>query len=213
MSDLIYAYADESGDTGYQFDAASSPRFVLGIVIAEQPEQMIDKLLALRRKLGRPTTHKFHYRLTDAIERRAFFETVQYEPIRVFAAVIHKQHAPRDFRKQGKLGLYSHAIAGLCLRASIEFKHCKLLLDGGSKQKQFIDQLKSSVRWARRVANRPEQSFQNIRMLDSGNPLIQCADMITGAAAEQAEKGASKWMDMLAPSVSLVWHERFDDDR
>lgn len=105
MSDLIYAYADESGDTGYQFDAASSPRFVLGIVIAEQPEQMIDN--------------------------------------RVFAAVIHKQHAPRDFRKQGKLGLYSHAIAGLCLRASIEFKHCKLL----------------------------------------------------------------------APSVSLVWHERFDDDK
>ena len=67
------AYIDESGDAGYRFDAASSRRFVVGMVFPEQPEQVIDRLLALRRGLGKPATFEFHFRQADAATRTAFF--------------------------------------------------------------------------------------------------------------------------------------------
>ena len=54
MVEPRYAYADESGDPGYAFSANSSPRFVVGVILPEQPEQLIDQLLAVRRVLGIP---------------------------------------------------------------------------------------------------------------------------------------------------------------
>jgi hypothetical protein len=101
-----YAYADESGDPGYQFSANSSPRFVVGIVLPEHPEE-------------------------------------------------------------------------------------------------------SNIRWAGRVAGRPEQSFHDIRLLNSIHPLIQCSDMITGAVAEHVNRGEAQWFDAIAPQIAVLWHERF----
>ena len=109
----------------------------------------------------------------------------------------------------GKQGLYNHAIAGLCLRSPVPLHKCKLHLDGSGKQARFLNHLKTAVRYACRLAERPEQGFKDIRVLDSGNPLIQCADMITGAASEKAEKGHSAWMAMLSDKVAVSRVENF----
>lgn len=203
------AYADESGDPGYRFSENSSPRFVVGVVLPEQPEPLIDRLLALRRRLGRPATYEFHFRQSDARLRNAFFETLTMEKLQLLVAVIHKQQAPSDFRRLGKVGLYSHALAGLGLRAPFHLSDCKLHLDGDGKQKQFLQTLKSNVRWACRVAGRPEQSFRDIRLLNSTHTLIQCADMVTGAVAEQVNRGDGQWLDAILPQLAVLWHERF----
>lgn len=205
-----YAYADESGDAGYAFDANSSPRFVMGIVLPQEPEQLVDRLLALRRALGRPATFEFHFRQADAKTRQAFFDVLRGEPLHVLAAVIHKQFAPADFRRLGKQGIYSHALAGLSLRAPFRMSGCRLHLDGSGKQKLFLQRLKSNVRWACRVAGRPEQGFADIRLLDSAHALIQCADMVTGAAAEFANHGDERWLSSLRAQMPLYWEERFD---
>lgn len=208
-----YAYIDESGDPGYQFAANSSPRFVVGMVVAEEPEQLIDRLLVLRRELGKPATFEFHFRQADRTLRSAFFEMLQQEPIQVLGAVIHKEYAPNDFRRLGKLGLYSHALAGLGLRAPFVLSRCRVYLDGQGKQKQFLQEVKAHVRWVCRVAGRPEQSPQDIRLLNSGSALIQCADMVTGAIAEHANQGDERWLRLLAARRPIIWHERFDDRR
>lgn len=104
-----YAYADESGDTGYAFDHGSSKHFVLAVVLPEQPEQTIDLLLSLRRSLGKAATYEFHFHQADARIRSLFFEAIRTEPVTLLAAIIHKQFAPADFRRLGKLGVYSHA--------------------------------------------------------------------------------------------------------
>lgn len=214
MSDPVMkpraAYADESGDTGFAFDANSSRRFVMGVVIPDQPEQLVDRLLALRRYLGRPATFEFHFRQANAKTRHAFFDVLHDESLGVLVAVIHKQYAPADFRRLGKLGVYSHALAGLSLRSPVELSQCRVHLDGSGKQKQFLQSLKSNVRWACRVAGRPMQSPADIRLLDSGHTLIQCADMITGAVAEFANHGDSRWLDSLRPQLTVYWNERFD---
>ena len=83
MSDLLYAYADESGDSGYQFRASSSARFVIGIVIPNDAETLVDVLLSVRRKLGKPAAYEFHFRQTDEKERLAFFEGIQSEAMQI----------------------------------------------------------------------------------------------------------------------------------
>ena len=209
---LSYAYADESGDTGYQFEASSSPRFVVGIVIPDQPEQVIDQLLMARRLLGRSTHFEFHFRQSDAIVRQAFFAAIEPLSFKAMIAVIHKQSAPNDFRRAGKLGMYSHALAGMALRSPIKLDNCKLHLDGAGHPKTFLRELRNAVRFACRAAGKPHQNFHDIRVLDSANSLVQCADMITGAAAEDAEYGHSEWLAHIASKVVLNWQERFDAD-
>ena len=90
MVEPCYAYADESGDPGYAFSANSSPRFVLAAVLPEQPEQLIDRLLAVRRALGKPATFEFRYHQASAAIRQAFFGAICDEPIGALVGVIHK---------------------------------------------------------------------------------------------------------------------------
>ena len=205
-----YAYVDESGDTGYVFDHGSSKHFVLAVVLPEQPEQTIDLLLSLRRSLGKTATYEFHFHQADERIRSLFFEAIRAESVTLLAAIIHKQFAPADFRRLGKLGVYSHALAGLGLRAPFALTDCKLHLDGKGKQREFLQSLKSNIRWACRVANRPEQSFREIRLLESAHLLIQYADMVTGAISAHANNEDSQWFDLLTTQLGLVWHERFE---
>ena len=207
---LIYAYADESGDTGYQFQASSSRYFVLGIVVPDQPEQIVDQLLAARRKLGRNAAFEFHYRESDSTERAAFFNAIAPVPMKLLIATIDKTHAPLDFQKLRKIGLYSHALAAIALRSPFALDNCKLFLDGSGYPKQFLREVKNAVRFACRVAGKPKQNFQDIRILDSGNALVQSADMFTGVAAEVANRGSSEWLPMLTSKAVLQWNERFD---
>lgn len=206
-----YAYADESGDTGYVFDRGSSKHFVLVVILPEQPEQTIDQLLALRRSLGKAETYEFHFHQADESIRSAFFKAISELPVTTLASVIHKQYAPTDFRRLGKVGVYSHALAGLSLRAPFSLKDCKLHLDGKGKQREFLQALKSNIRWACRVTNRTEQSFQEIRLLQSAHPLIQYADMVTGAISVHVNNGNSRWVEMLNQQIKLVWHEKFEE--
>lgn len=205
-----YAYADESGDAGYDFGANSSSCFVMGIVLPNQPEHLVDRLLSLRRALRRPETFEFHFRQANAKTRQLFLEVVRDEPCDVLIAVLHKQYAPADFRRLGKLGVYSHALAGLSLRAPFVMSLCRVHLDGSGKQKRFLQSLKSNVRWACRVAGRAEQSPADIRLLDAGHSLIQCADMVTGAVAEYVNHGDERWLDVVRPKLTVYWDERFD---
>ena len=189
-----------------------SPRFVLGVILPDQPERLIDRLLVLRRTSGKPATFEFHFRQANTTIRQAYFDVIRDEPVNLLVAVIHKQYAPTDFRRLGKTGIYSHALAGLALRAPMRLADCKLHLDGSGRQRRFLQGLKSQVRWACRVADHLEQSWQDIRLLDSTHPLIQCADMITGAVAEHANHGDDAWLDAIAAQMTVLWHERFESE-
>lgn len=203
------AYVDESGDTGYQFHANSSLYFVLGMIIPENPEALIDQILAARRKLGKPASYEFHFHQADLRCRDIFFEAIAQEPIKIYSAVVHKSFALPDFQRSGKLGLYSHAIAGLVLRSPIPLSKYKLYLDGHGKQKQFLQTLHANVRSICRSAKQPERSFREIRLLDSAHSLIQCTDMITGAVAIYVNKAETRWFDRIKSGITVLWHERF----
>lgn len=95
------------------------------------------------------------------------------------------------------------------LRVPFALTDCKLHLDGKGKQREFLQSLKSNIRWACRVVNRPEQSFREIRLLESAHPLVQYADMVTGAISAHVSNEDPQWFDLLATQIGLVWHERF----
>ena len=89
--------------------------------------------------------HLSFVRQADTKTREAFFDVLCEEPLEVLVAVIHKQCAPADFRRLGKLGVYSYALAGLSLRALFEYSKCRVYLDGSGEQKRFLQSLNSNV--------------------------------------------------------------------
>lgn len=145
-SSYSYAYADESGDTGYQFDRGSSPRFVLGVIVPADPEATLDRIVALRRSLGKAATYEFHFTQADSQIRTSFLETIPQAADQLLFAVLHKQFAPADLRRLDKVGIYSYALAGLGLRTPFALSKCKLHLDGSGRQKAFLQTLKTNVR-------------------------------------------------------------------
>lgn len=209
MNDLVNAYADESGDSGYRFDASSSKHFVFGIVIPHQPQLLIQNLSALRQKIRKPMDYEFHYRQMDKKERAEFFAVLEQSDMHMFIAMIDKMKAPSEFCRQGKQGLYNHAVTGLCLRASMTFNKCRLHIDGDGKQKKFLTSLKTCVRSACREIDKPNQCFKDIRVTDSSDSLIQCADIVTGAAAEHFGTSASSWMNRFQHRADVWWEEDF----
>jgi hypothetical protein len=178
--------------------------------LPSEPEALINRVLDVRRRLGKPETFEFHFQQANEKIRRGFFEAVAPEPWSVVAAVIHKQSASPAFRQAGKRGLYVHSLGGLALRAPVALNGVKLHLDGTGSQKDFIQFLKIGIRALCREAKRPEQSFKEIRILNSTHPLIQCADMVTGAVAEQAATRQSVWYRMIQAKVRVWWDEDFE---
>ncbi len=203
------AYADESGDTGYLFEAGSSSRFVLTVLLPLEPETLVNQVLAARRQLNKPETFEFHFNRADARVRQIFFEYLAPQKFHWLAAVVHKTKAPPDLRAHGKAGLYGYVLTGLALRAPFPLATVKLNLDGSGGQKAFLQTVKLTVREACRVAGRREQNFKDIRVLNSTHPLIQCADMLTGAFAAQVETGQAGWLNPLLPPPGVWWEETF----
>ena len=206
-----YAYTDESGDTGYDLHHGGSTHFVLGIVLPADPEATIDRIVTLRRSLNKAATYEFHFHQADSRVCTQFFTKIPDQNDKILVAVVHKQFAPNDFRRLGRIGLYSHTVAGLGLSTPFTLAKCKLHLDGSGRQKAFLQMLQTNVRWACRVAGHPQQSFKEIRLLESAHPLIQYADMVTSAVASQVNGQDAPWFRLLEDKLTLVWHERFEN--
>lgn len=206
---MLSAYADERGDTGYRFDKNSSPRFVFVTFLPADPESVLNKITDARRQLKKPETYEFHFSKSDNTVRSMFFKAIANERLRVWVAAIYKRQTPPELQAQGKAGLYIRAIAGLALRAPIALNEVKLHLDATGKHHEFMQALKNGVRAKCREAGKPDQNVKEIRGLNSIHPLIQCADMLAGAADLRAETGGSIWWDKLLAKSVVWWDERF----
>jgi hypothetical protein len=201
------AYGDESGDTGYEFASGSSPLFVVVILLPHEPEALINSVVAARRKLKKPETYEFHFKQATALVRSAFFGAIAGDQYDLYAAVLAKRQVSESIRRDGKAGLYIHALGGLALRAPARLDDVKLYLDGTGSQKNFVQALKNGVRGICREAGRREQNFGEIRILNSTHPLIQCVDMLTGVMAERAASGRSREWPQIRSHVRVEWDE------
>ncbi|MEK7326415.1 MAG: DUF3800 domain-containing protein [Chloroflexota bacterium] len=203
------AYADERGDTGYQFNKNSSPRFVFVTLLPADPGSLLNRITNARRQLKKPETYEFHFSKSDDNVRSVFFSAIANERLHIWVATIYKRQTPLELQTQGKTGLYVHAIAGLALRVPIVLNDVKLHLDATGKHRKFMQALKNGTRAKCREAGKPDQNFKEIRGLNSTHPLIQCADMLAGAADLRAEAGRSLWWDKLSAKSTVWWDERF----
>ncbi len=208
---MLNAYADESGDPGYEFAAGSSHLFVVGVLLPLEPEELINRITEARRRLGKPETFEFRFHQANLAIRHAFFDAILDSPWHLLAAIIDKRAAPNALRREGKTGLYIHALGGLALRSSMPLSQVKLHLDGTGAQKRFVRDLKNGVRQLCRQNGRPGQNYKEIRILNSTHPLIQCADMLTGAVVERAISDQPDWMKPVMSRLLVEGMERFQD--
>ncbi|MBI3361643.1 MAG: DUF3800 domain-containing protein [Chloroflexi bacterium] len=201
--------------SGYEFGAQrgiSSRYFVMVVLVVPDPERLRAQMAEARRRLGKSQDFEFHYRQASAGVRRVFFKAMAFEDFSVQAAVVDKVKAPESLRRQGKQGLYNWVLSGLALRAPTTLSDVKLWLDGQGKHARFLRELKNAVRRACRAKGRPQQNFDDVRLLTSKDSPIQCADMVAGAVFEKARTGESESYKAIRSKVEVWWQVDFGQE-
>ena len=181
----MLCFVDESGDAGLKLDQGSSPFFTITAVIFEDHEDANScdaAITELRRSLGLPAGFEFHYVETPRKHCRSFFECVVGRPFYHVTLSIDKANLftpgfrPRD-------SFYKYASGLLFEKAKPYLDEAIIVLDG-SGPAQFRKELAGYLK--KRTNRGGSRYIHSVKIRDSKtNNLIQLADMVCGAVAEE----------------------------
>lgn len=205
----VYAFLDESGDTGTNLRRGASPYFVVVMVETTEPEKLRAQLQHLRHVLNLPATFEFRYHDTRKVAVRvAFFTLLRTLDIRIRAAVVDKARLPQDFDYK-RPGLYAFVVGELVMRApSNELQDAILVIDG--ERGTAAEHLLNSIRRHLTELYRERQRARAFRKLVARNSKsedgLQFADMAAGVLAERFTHGESAYDDYVNAKLVDLWY-------
>lgn len=203
----MWVFIDESGDTGFKFEANSSEHFVLAAAVfgsAEEADACRGDIDDFRSALRLPPGEmKFN---GSSFEIRAgFLRAVSARSFRVHSVLINKRLVePRDFKPATKLYLKAVRLLMADLLptltdAEICFDRCGNRAFRSSLRKTARESLVGETWPVRRLVDRPSESDR----------LLQLADMVCGAIARDASgrKDGSRFRRLIAAKEQhqTVW--------
>ncbi len=183
------AFADESGNTGFQFHRNSSPFYVITLVLfrsEKEAEEAGARIEALKAEIGKPAM-EFHFTNTDDLNRQKFFRALRGAEFTVFAVVCDKTRLQTLKGKHEELlmtafgaALEGARDAGLLHATSLKYDEA----GGNAFQKKLASGLLAKINGAEpgRYISRCEPQRSK------GNALIPLADMVCGAIARPYNK-------------------------
>lgn len=194
-------FIDESGDPGFKL--TSSPCLIMTMVIFDDYTEA-DNTRALVEKLGKTYRIKPEYRFTNcsAQNRTAFFDGIRACKFRIRSIVMYKNKMHSHFLRNKPMYFYNYTLRQLLTHNNLA--NAKVRIDGNAK-KEFLKAAKSYLR-----QQIPPGIVDNVKFLDSQEePLIQLADMVTGAIARlynrPDEPDADMWYRKLLPKIENIW--------
>ena len=203
----MWVFIDESGDTGFKFEANSSTHFVLTAVVfpdAAEAERCREDIRAFKRALRLPS-RELKFNQSELAVRKAFFRAVAGRTFRVFSITIDKTAVdPRQFKPPEKL--YHHAVRLLMAELLPDLTDARICFDRcGSKS--FRSSLRKTAKESFVGTLWPIRHWTD---LESGQDvLLQAADMFCGGIArdESGGKDGSQLRSLIRPfeASSSVW--------
>jgi len=194
-------FIDESGDPG--FKVSSSPCLVMTMVMFDNYEEA-DKTRSLIEELGKRFRVKPEFRFTNcsAQNRTVFFDGIRGCKFRVRSIVMQKDKLHSHFLRNKPAYFYNFTLRQLLTHNGLT--GAKIRIDGNAK-KEFLKAAKSYLR-----QQTPVGMIDNVKFLDSkAEPLIQLADMITGAIARLYNRpdasDADTWYRKILLKVENIW--------
>lgn len=217
----MFAFLDDSGDSGFKFNAGSTRFVVMSACIFENKEDvsLAWERVECARNLSSDGIHfnrhdrEFKYNKTKKALKTAFFESMKPAKYHVRAIVLDKQQVYSRHLLGHPGDIKSYLIRQLFTHTFGQVKNASLVIDGrdtrafGMRDREYIMHM---------VNRECPRTLSTVEFADSKeNPMIQLADMTAGAIRAVNERGDAEsrhhfetFSDRLHQPGGTYWHFR-----
>jgi hypothetical protein len=197
----MLVFIDESGDAGFKVDSSSC--LIMSMVIFDDYGHA-DAARTLIRAVGQQARIKPEFRFTNCsgATRDLFFSSLESCAFRVRGIVMCKENIYSHYLRNHPGKFYNYTLRQMITHHGLQ--QAKIRIDGNAK-KEFLKEAKAYLR-----NQAPAGTIDNLKFLDSRNePLIQLADMVTGAIARPYNRpdrsDAHRWRQMIDGKIENIW--------
>lgn len=200
MSGFIFTFAgDDSGHVTFNFDAGATRYFVFSIIGTTRADRLRESLADVAKEFGLPGDYEFKFHsLTSRKLRRRVFECLSSADFEIWSVIVDKTTLPRPFEIMSSLEFYVFfAAEAIELIPAEKRQNAVLVLDEyGSadaielKLRQYLKRRKVPKLFRRMSAKR-----------STSEPLIQIADLVSGAILRRDAKEDSEAYDYIEKKV------------
>jgi hypothetical protein len=198
-------FLDESGDTGFKFDAGSSHYFVVVMVIFDAPsevERVNAAVIALRQKLHLPSDREFRFSVGSSTRVKSeFLQMLLPFGFRYRALVVDKRRFLQQHQSGPEERLFAYVVTEL-FRAGSGMQNATLFVDritGGDFERKFNVYVRRQLSAS---GTRPIRRFKHAS--SRRNNLLQVADMICGAVYRAYARGDDTYRRIIRTKEEFV---------
>lgn len=189
----MYAYVDDSGDSGFKFSRGSTRYIVIASCLFNNLDDISEtwKLMESVRcnqqngKIFRKYDREFKYNKTKSVLKDSFFEALSEARYSVRAIIIDKTKLYDPAIHAAPGSLKSFMIKQLFTHTFNRVNHCDLYIDGHDTRAFAIPDEEYLLT---EVNGHIPHTLNSVHFVDSkDNPMIQVADMTAGAIHSMLE--------------------------
>ena len=202
---MLFAYLDESGDPGFTKlgQGGTSDYFVVALLCVDDPLEVSSVVTEFKARFGMRALEELKYSKSSAGRRQVFLRELRSLDLAVGVMSVNKAVVAGLPGTQTKALFYEEIVC----RGVHRFRHLlgdtKLTLDEyvrGPQQGAF------NARLRQRVNDPPKYYLKEIRHEKSNNnPLLQAADMISGAVYRSRAHDDPSLLQIIQPRIHDLW--------
>ena len=200
-----YVFVDWAGDPGFRFREGSSQHLVMVAVLTRAYAVMREGLSMLRQRQGLAQDFYFHHADTSRLVKPFFFEALADVPFTARVIVVDKPVLPGLWRRMRGQRVIEHFVAEAVVGARREVvENAVLIFDGPRRETKTIRGIRVAISRLfeeRELDHRLKKVTARPAVEEDG---LQVADMIAGAALDEATGGSHGYLERLGEKLEIV---------
>jgi hypothetical protein len=202
---VLFAYLDESGDPGFTKLGlgGTSDYFVIAVLFVDDPLVVSTLVTEFKAHVGMPALEELKHSNSSPQRRRAFLQALRSADVAIGVMSINKAVVAGHPSTRTKDLFYEEIVCRGVRHFRDLLGDTRLTLDEyvrGQKQKAF------DARLRQRVNEPPIYYLKTIKHEKSArNPLLQAADMVSGAVYRSRAHDDSSLLGIIRPRIHELW--------
>jgi hypothetical protein len=199
-----YAFGDETGEAGLRFGRGSSVFFVAGLVLTNQPDQLREYVADFQQELRLKASGEISFHRSPDRNRSAFLAGLLAYDIAIRALVIDKISLSSELKKLSRTDFYIWAFGDLLSHTLAELEAATIVLDEFGKQATIVRALKHALRQTFSDVTLRQHVRQIRTRRSHSEPLLQIADMVTGAIYRFVATGDDRFYQIIQARARIL---------
>jgi len=199
-----HVFGDETGEAGFKFERGSTPFFVVGLVLTNQPDALREYVQDLRQEFRLDLVDEISFHRSPDRNRVAFLKGLLEFDIEVRALSINKRTLSSELRELSRAEFYAWAFSDLLAHSLGELHSANIVLDEFGTANDTIRAIKRILKQTfsdsivrqriRRIGARRSQS----------EPALQIADIVTGAIYRHVAENDNRFIKIIQSRTKLL---------